>query len=206
MNAWRPVLAQARAAVLLMLVVLGLCLIVMVGLRQWQAQEQNELNLVRSSLSAQQDALALRRADAQYLHLHMVDFQRLQLSGLIGRAERASWVEQLVASHQRLALPDTLSYSLQPPQTANVVGLATPLGAAPSSADSDALTAQTHDLEFTLKDVHEGELLDFLADYRRQVKAPLRVNACQLAEPQASGLTARCSLRFFSLQLPAARQ
>ncbi len=95
-------------------------------------------------------------------------------------------VDQLLAAHQRSGLrADTLEYTLQ---------VAKPLGA------EVALTGPMfHDLDFVLRDVHETEVLSLLQDYQARVQGRFRVDACSLSERSETGLSARCTLRFFTL-------
>ena len=105
---------------------------------------------------------------------------------------------------------EKLSYTLQPPMPVSSQGdSASDAGAAPAAspaAPGDATQAVFHDLDVALTNIHEQELLAFLEDYRGHVKGRFRVNACALSARTEAGLTARCTLRFFTLpdDVPAA--
>jgi hypothetical protein len=77
----------------------------------------------------------------------------------------------------------------------------------PTEADpagDTSTSAMTHDLEFELKDIHEGDLLKLLHHFRDKAHGRFRIQSCTLANPSATGLFAKCTLRFFSLPEVAA--
>ena len=107
-----------------------------------------------------------------------------------------------MASRVRLALPPTLLYTLHPPQPLAQQDSAVAPVTANVDADSTnavAVGPQFHDLDVTLTDIQEEELLALLRDYRAHVKGHFRVNLCTLSTPTPTGLSARCTLRFFTL-------
>jgi len=164
----------------------------------------------RVQLGAQELNLTTKQEDLRIIQLHVDQFRAFRSQGLVGRADREGWVEQLVASREQLKLPDTLSYILKPPQTLTEPGTpepaaVAPAAGAPAGTGPDAPT--THDLDFELSGIHEQELLDLLGDYRAKVHGRFRVQSCRLGSPQQTGLLAQCTLRFFNLpeavKLPA---
>lgn len=186
MSHWRPILRLARhsLAALLLALVLGVALYAYSVFLENQAQTQ--LEQVRQLQSSLESSLAALQTDGADLQNRMGCFQQLRQQGMVGVAQRADWVDQLLAAHQRSGLrADTLEYTLQ---------VAKPLGA------EVALTGPMfHDLDFVLRDVHETEVLSLLQDYQARVQGRFRINACSLSERSETGLSARCTLRFFTL-------
>ncbi|MCX7156836.1 MAG: hypothetical protein NTW45_10405 [Rhodocyclales bacterium] len=163
---------------------------------------RKSLTQSRSQLGAQQPNLTAKQQDLRNVQAHVEQFRVFRAQGLVGRADREGWVEQLVASRERLKLADTLSYVLKPPQAITESGAPDPATAEPAAiaqggANSDA--PATHDLDFELSGIHEQELLDLLEDYRTMVRGRFRVQACHLGSAQQIGLLAQCTLRFFNL-------
>lgn len=152
-------------------------------------------NLVQSriQLGALQPNLTAKQQDFLYIRAHIEQFRTFRAQGLVGRADREGWVEQLVASREQLKSADTFSYILKPPQA--MTDVVTPDSAAVVNPDATA----THDLDFELKGVHEVELLDLLQDYQTRVHGRFRVQSCRFSEPAQTGLLAQCTLRFFNL-------
>ncbi len=149
----------------------------------------------RTQLSAQQPNLTAMQQDLRNIQRHMEQFGAFRAQGLVGRADREGWVEQLVASGEQVRLADTLSYILKPPQP--MTDAATPDPVAAAAANPNAPT--THDLDFELKGIHELELLALLHDYQAKVHGRFRVQVCRFSEATQTGLFAQCTLRFFNL-------
>jgi hypothetical protein len=68
-----------------------------------------------------------------------------------------------------------------------------------ATATGEASGPSYHDLEFELSKVQEEELLLLLSNYQAHVKGRFRVNSCKLLSRTETGLTALCTLRFFTL-------
>jgi hypothetical protein len=151
-----------------------------------------------SQLSTQRPNLAAKQQDLRNIQTHIDQFRAFRVQGLVGRADREGWVEQLVLSREQLKLADTLSYTLKPPQA--MTDAATPDPVAAAAANPNAPT--THDLDFELKGIHELELLALLQDYRVRVHGSFRMQSCRLGEPDETGLFAQCTLRFFNFPEP----
>lgn len=160
---------------------------------------QTQLTTTQQTANAQQASLSEKQTDLTNLQAEIDRFNQLRQAGVVGTPDREGWAEQLIASRERMGLPPTLFYTLQAPQ---------PLaqqdsGAAPTAVASiDAASVvgpQFHDLDLTLTNLQEEELLALLQDYRAHVKGHFRVNTCTLSTPTPTGLSARCTLRFFTL-------
>lgn len=193
MNDWLPILRRARTPLLVLAgtAILGAALFF--GSRQALGQLEQALADMEAQSGAQQATLAGKEYDLANTQANLGLFRALQQQGLVGAADREAWVEQLIASHRELGLPETLTYTLKPPAALGTEP-ATTLGAPP--------TPVTHDLEFEIRDIHEAELLALLDTFRTKAHGRFRTQSCRLSEPAPNGLAARCVLRFFTLAPP----
>lgn len=203
MSDQQRILALARRSLVLLAVVVLLGVALYGGTAWFRERSRVQLSQVQQQVSASQANLANLQGDLSNLQADVGRFAILREQGVVGRADRAGWVEQLLASRARTGLPDTLSYTLQPPVPVSLQGDSTSdAGAAPTAPQAtpgDAGQAVFHDLDVALTNIHEQELLAFLEDYRAHAKGRFRVNACVLSARTEAGLTARCTLRFFTL-------
>ncbi|MDP2369885.1 hypothetical protein, partial [Rhodoferax sp.] len=203
-------LARRSLIVLAAMVLVGVALY---GGTDWlKDRSRAQLAQVQQQVDAGRASLTLLQGDLANLQADVGRFASLRQQGMVGRPDRAAWAEQLVASRARAGLPDSLSYTLQAPaplalQAAMPGADGAPVQATPQSGSDDPGRAEFHDLDIVLTDIHEQELLAFLSDYRAQVKGRFRVNACALTARTETGLSARCTLRFFTLDdgAPAAK-
>jgi hypothetical protein len=152
--------------------------------------------------------LETKRQDLANIRQHIEQFRLLKQQGLVGRADREGWVEQLVASREQLGVGSSISYNLKPPQPM-ADSMVPDASAGVQAAAPIALAADapgSHDLDFELVGIHEGELITFLNHYQAKVQGSFRVQSCRLGRPTATGLVASCTLRFFNLPEPASKQ
>ncbi len=206
MSANQRILLASRRS----LIALGLALFATVGVWQggrYLAQQAKTQQLNLQQLAVQSEAsLREKEADAVSLQEEIDQFEALTEQGLVGRADREGWVEQLIASREQLGLPNTLTYTLQPPKPLTQQGVEAPAASGELGGGAEAPEGPLfHDLEFQISDIHEGELLAFLRLYQSRVKGRFRVNECSLTEPSAAGLSVRCTLRFFTLPVHTAK-
>ena len=197
------ILLLARRCLIVLAAALLIGLALYLGSSYFNDRGQAQLARAQQSENASQASLAGKQSDLSNMQAEISRFNRLRQQGMVGTPDREGWVEQLLASRQRTALPDTLVYTLQAPKLLELQAV-DPAGnpAAPASTETGngALTGPVfHDLDFALSGIHEEELLALLRDYQAQVKGRFRVNACLLSDRTEIGLTARCTLRFFTL-------
>jgi hypothetical protein len=144
-------------------------------------------------LGAMQSELEQKKQDLQNIQVHIEQFRMLKNKGLVGTTDREGWVEQFIASKEALgALSGTFLYALEPPLPASD-------GSPDPAAVIEPGAPLRHDFSFELNGIHEADLLHLLNDYKSRVNGQFRVDSCQLGSPTPSGLTAKCTLRFFSL-------
>jgi hypothetical protein len=188
-----PIFKRARRPLNVLAGAIFLSLTIVFGSIYGRDTLRESLAQSRSQLGTQQPNLTAKQQDLRDVQAHIGQFRGFRTQGLVGSADREGWVEQLVASRERLQLADTLSYVLKPPQAMTDAATADPAAAA-VNPDAPA----THDLDFELRGIHEQELLDLLQDYQSKVHGRFRVQACHLGATPA-GLVAQCTLRFFNL-------
>ena len=199
MNSLRSILQHARAGLVALCLALIACLSLVLLSRVQHEEARSELMRVQGDLTVVRMNLRERQSDLSLVQSHIERFHQLARSGLLGTPERAVWVEQLQQSRRRRGLPESLSYTLHPANSASRPAPSSSSMLAELSAEKSLGELQFHELEFTLQDVHEAELLDFLHDFEAHAGGRFRVDACQLSEPTPHGLSAQCSLRFFTL-------
>lgn len=200
MSDWQTIFSLARRCLIVLVSALSAGLALYFGSLFLRDKMQAELSQLQQTESASQANLAEKQTDLNNLQSNINRFTVLRQQGLVGNADRAGWIEQLLASHQRSGLPNTLAYTLQAPKPLAQQGdPADPAAAAADSASGAPTAPQFYDLDMALSNIHEDELLALLRDYQAQVKGRFRVNACTLSGRTETGLSARCTLRFFTL-------
>ncbi|MBA3058552.1 MAG: hypothetical protein KJ614_03855 [Gammaproteobacteria bacterium] len=196
------ILSLARRCLMVLAAALLIGLALYLGSSYFKGRGQTQLTQAQQSESANQASLAEMQSDLANMQAEISRFQRLRQQGMVGTPEREGWVEQLLASRQRTGLPDTLVYTLQAPRPLALQAMdAAGSEATPASAEAttEIIAPVFHDLDFAVLSIHEEELLALLRHYQAQVKGRFRVNACMLSERTETGLTARCTLRFFTM-------
>jgi hypothetical protein len=124
-------------------------------------------------------------------------FNSLQQRGVIGEEQRLEWVELLGGIRDNRRLPD-LQYEIEPQR---------PLPAAPGSSSGFSFFASSMKVQLRL--LHEEDLLRFLDDLRRQARALIRIDSCNLSRlPRGSDtesgasaqLQAECEIDWITLR------
>lgn len=210
MNDLKTIARLARRSLIVLAAALALALALYGGSRFFRDGMRTELAQLQQLNAASHASLAEKQLDLASLQEKINRFSVLRQQGLVGVAGREGWAEQLAASHLQTGLPGPLIYTLQAPKPlAWPNGSTTGAEAAASESGAGTTTGPVfHDLDFELKNIHEGELLVLLRDYQTQVKGRFRVHACTLSNPTEAGLSARCTLRFFTIPdaIPQAAQ
>lgn len=194
MNAYLAIALLARRS-LIVLVLAMLCAVgIYLGSGYLKKQAATGLEQARQREREQRASLAQKEADLKDLQAESGRFGQLRRQGLLGNPDRALWAEQFLASYQSLGLSvQDLAYTMHPPRALQGAG------ADGATAPTAGQGARSLDLDFTIKSIHEEDLLALLRHFAGHVQGLYRLQSCTLAEPQPSGLTARCTLRFFNL-------
>lgn len=198
MNDWLPVCRRARSSLIVLTGVLLFCTGLYLGSAHFRTSLSNRLGQKQAQVSTEQEALNQKQKDLDNIQSHIQQFRQLQEQGLIGTAQREDWVEQLLATRRQLGLPENLTYTLKQPTpvSTNPTPEQTPADTATAAAPDSPMA---HNLEFELSQTQEAELIALLKTYESKVRGRFRVQSCRLSEPGANGLTARCTLRFFTI-------
>jgi hypothetical protein len=199
MTGWQPILLAARRSLIALAVVALLCVSAVVALHLLASALNTEVVQLGGAVQQQRDQINLKREDLRNVRSHIARFERLRTQGLLGTPDRPLWVEELLASHSRLGLPGPLVYQLQIPKTVTDANAQSPANAPPAAPEGTGEDPLVHDLQFELRDVHEGDVLRLIQDFRAHVKGRFRVNACTFAEPRENGMLAQCVLRFVTV-------
>ena len=204
MNEWKPIFLAARKSLIQLGGIALLCVVTVVALHMMASSLNSEVQDLGRSVQAQRGELSLKQENLLNMRSNIERFEALRAQNLIGTPDRPTWVEELLASHKRLGLTTRLVYQLQAPKTLAAADL--PPSAAVVPPDETNAEPLVHDLQFELRDVHEGDVLRLIQDFREHVKGRFRVNACAFSDPRASGMTAKCILRFVTVPQPPAAQ
>ena len=195
MNAWKPVLKLARRSLVGLAIVAVLCVGILFGVNFLADQSRSGLAQMQGSTQEQQRQLSTKQDDLRDQRNNIRRFETLRAQGLVGEPGRALWVEQFEASYQKLGLVDRPIYKLLAAKP--LAGL----NAEAAPFEPGAVEPLAHDLQFELRNAHETDVLNLIADYRARVVGRFRVNSCKLQDPKADGLLAQCVLRFVSVPL-----
>lgn len=193
MNPWKTVFQLARRSLIGLALVVILCAALLFGISQLADRSRNALAQMQSATQEQQLQLSTKEDDLRDQRNNIRRFEALRARGVVGDPNRALWVEQYEASYQRLGLAERPVYKLQ---AAKPLALLNDQVAQVETSVDEALA---HDLQFELRNAHEGDVLGLIADYRERVAGRFRVNACKLQDPKLDGLLAQCVLRFVSV-------
>ena len=108
--------------------------------------------------------------EAEELREKIAVYQTLEASGIIGQEHRLDWIEKIGKIRKARKLID-LTYEIGPQKLldAKVV---------PPNLNGFDIMSSPMKLQMSL--LHENDLLDFLADLRKETQAYLRVRSCDL--------------------------
>jgi len=201
MSDFKSILRQSQSALAVLGATALLGLAANWALAAFLQKDQTELVNAQSEKAASETDLTAKQAELALFKSGFSKFEALQQKGLVGAAKRDEWVEDLVRTHQRAKLPMTLGYDLPAPRA-----LIAASPAANSGANAGAAMAPValHELEVTLDNIHEAELIQFLNRYQDEVRGRYRLQSCVLSSPKSSGLSANCRLYFFNQPLTPA--
>jgi hypothetical protein len=162
------------------------------------AQQQQKAAVAK--MSEMKGKLARASDEEQELRAKILRFQGLTARGLIGPENRLDWVEQIARIRADRKLID-LQYEFSPQHP--VDSLTIPSG---PSAGGYRFLSSTQQVK--LKLLHEGDLLNYIADLRSNVHAHIQIRSCEIErltpnpaeKGVAANLSASCQLEWISLQ------
>lgn len=199
MNAYAIVLKPARMALTFFALSIVAAFIVVLGLNKYRIQKEQLILQTKQQLAQTRENIRQLTVDLDTINRLAAKYRKLAETGFIGEPDRDGWVQRLESVYRDTRLPPTLRYTLAPPQLIN-----------PQPVPADAPAAYLnnvlhHDLALELSGIHEGEMLDFMAQLNTGWRAPYRVDACQIARGEAgepiTGLQIKCTAQLYSLPL-----
>ncbi len=189
--------------------VIAFVTLLIVGGFIWHVRLEYRHNTLKSDHQQLLRDIQIADTKIQMMTQAQVFLDRGMHAGLVGPARREEWVQSLIKAHERLGLQGIPSFKLSKPE--RLPELATL--AMGTEANNDMLSPSMHEmsgttlevyshlLEFKLQDVHEGEVLSILSSLRSEYPDIQRPLGCRLIDPQPTGLTAECRIRFFNILL-----
>jgi F0F1-type ATP synthase membrane subunit c/vacuolar-type H+-ATPase subunit K len=163
-------------------------------------QTLNALAAARQAEDSTQTVIEQKEQSLKRLNIEIEHYRVLEKKGLLSVPDRTGWTEQFLASQKQLAIPDSLTYTLQPPKPLADQENAAASPAEPANPDAPKPAVPLiHDLEFALTGTHEAEVLKLIQDYQARVNGRFRVNNCTFGAPTPKGMSANCTLRFYTL-------
>lgn len=163
-----------------------------VGSWQYRKMTDGEKDAAERSLGAARAQLANARAQRQYFAEYQSTYAELTAKGLFGDEKRLDWIETIHRLRDRHGIFN-IEYELSAQKP-----MATPAG-------NVAAFASKVDLSFGL--LHEQDLLDFFADFKKEVPGIFVLDSCALRrEGLAAGivlepnLSANCTLQWITVK------
>jgi hypothetical protein len=157
------------------------------------AQQQIKLRGARAQLQKARDDNAII---ARYLNR----YQSLQRIGLIGDEQRINWLDALRFANQQGRLFG-VSYQIGAQQPYPYAG----------EFDPGQLTLHQSAMKLTVRLLHEGDLIPFLATLLEQRVGVFSIDQCMLERPEVGGsarnrfnVRADCDLAWITLRAPVA--
>lgn len=164
-------------------------------------QKGGEKNIKQASAARLeiQGKLARARDEEQELRDKIGRFQALKDRGFIGEEKRLDWVE-IIARIKAARRLSKLDYEFAPQRLVDASIL-------PGGASAGGYEIVSSQMKLRLNLLHEGELLDFLAELRNAVQAMVQVRSC-IIEPitdrairgNNAQLKADCTLEWITLR------
>lgn len=158
---------------------------------------------VREATAARKDIqarLSRAREEEQELRTKITRFQTLQAQGYIGPERRLDWIEAIarLKSASRIFKAD-YEFAPQRPVDGSIL---------PGGASAGGFEVMSSQMRLHLNLLHEGELLNFIAELRKSVQAMIQVRSCSIERiPASSGdrgvnaqLKADCILEWITLK------
>ena len=79
-------------------------------------QTLNALAAAQQAEESTKSVTEQKEQSLKRLNIEIEHYRMLEKKGLVGVPDRTGWTEQFLASQKQLAIPDSLTYTLQPPK------------------------------------------------------------------------------------------
>ena len=180
-------------------VALAIAGVVIVSISTKALNDANKANQQAKQASNTAHGKAARAdQEAEELREKIAVYQTLESRGIIGQEHRLDWIEKIGKIKTARKLID-VDYELGPQKLLDSKVVA------PSLNGFDIMASP---MKLKMGLLHENDLLDFLADLRREIQAYIRVSSCDITRtPAAAGkqgpvaqLRAECEIEWITLR------
>lgn len=181
-----------RGALLFLLAAAIISLGGWVGSWQYRKMAESEQDAAQRSLSAARAQLANARSQQQFFAENRSIYAELAAKGLFADEKRLDWIEAVNKLRDRHRIFN-IEYELAPQQRfANEITYV-------------AAFASKIDLKFAL--LHEQDLLDFLADFKKEAPGTFVLDSCALSrsvkgepKPNEPNLSGNCTMQWITVK------
>jgi hypothetical protein len=147
----------------------------------WLADQQvrtaaQAKTVANSELQQFEGKLKQVRAEENEIREKSALYSNLRARGIIGEEQRLDWVELIKGIKETRKLID-VQYEFSPQQTLE-------------RAAMPGFSFRSSAMKLQMKLLHEGDLLNFINDVRRQAKAYVRVRSCTVTRTTRTGSSA----------------
>jgi len=173
------------------------------GAFYFQRQMQLEFNRANAEFHTISNRYLAVDEEEKLIRSYLPRFVELYQSGVIGDEQRLNWIEILRSAGDEIRLP-SLSYQIDSQQ------VFTP--AFPLTMGNYRLYSSTMLLNMQL--LHEGDLFRIIEALNENAKGSYSLSSCTITQssteisdsPNASNITARCELLWYTIRLADGRQ
>lgn len=157
-------------------VLLFLCILLVSASLLFKQNQLDQEAVIKKQMKSVRIKIANIVHDKQLVSDYQLRYLKLVDKGFFSKEKRLSWIEQLEATSNRLALPD-LSYNIDVQQQVQQSVFSSPSG----------LTLLKSHFTFQSSLLHEGDLLDVMADLNSLDSGLLVVDHCELSRAYKGG-------------------
>lgn len=191
-----------RGALILLLVSVLIVSGALSGSYRFWAKHDLSLKRANSTLSSTRGQFRALDDEEDIIATYLPRFAALEEQGIIGREQRLDWIDVLRQAARTVKIPK-LEYELEA-QHAFDVGWDLGIGDFAVYASS---------MRLTLGLLHEGDLLRFFADLKKNTSGLFGVTACEMNrsgqtlsnQPLGNNVNATCELKFMTIRGPESK-
>ncbi|HZW25260.1 MAG TPA: hypothetical protein VFF26_07245 [Gallionella sp.] len=178
--------ALMRWSLLSLCISLSISAAFLYGSGQYATQAQQDRRAAQSRLDDARRQLTTAQEDRQDMAIYAEKYQLLSQGGIFGDGQRLDWMEGLERLRQQ-HIVGSFRYNIAPQKTHVPV----------SPIDGGVFDIQYSEMTMEFDLLHEGQLLNFFAALREQVKGHYQLESCTLQRQatgpeNAGGLKAAC--------------
>jgi hypothetical protein len=169
---------------LIAIILAGIGIAVVVASQRYLDQTRIQHKSALAERQAIQTKLSQATEEEREIREKLVDYRRLLARGVIGDERRLEWVEtigQIKTDHKLFEI----KYQIEPQRTLDFPGI----------ARSPEIEFRASTLRIEMQLLHEGDLLVFIDELRRRLKAQVLVRSCSIERlmraPEDRGINPR---------------